>query len=109
MNRRSLFKSLLALPIVFLGSKLTIAEPEPKQTIYWTGTRIPIDTPLHVTFGCGHPGYLTKEGKGYTLIHHGLYSSNKIVAFWLPGDKIKYYDCPECFTYNFNKRPEFRK
>jgi len=124
MNRRNLFKSLLALPIVFLGSKLVLASEDrlilydlhtakkafsPENTkpiVYWTGTNIPTTSPLSVTFGCGHPGYITKGDKHYVLIHHGIYSSTKTIVTWMPGDKIKYFDCPECFHINFNKQLE---
>jgi hypothetical protein len=74
MNRRNLFKGLFALPIVVLGSKLGLAEEkqkEQKPTVYWIGTKVPIDQPCPYNkkqlypirfISCGHTNLTMSPG-----------------------------------------------
>jgi hypothetical protein len=98
VNRRSLFKSLFALPIVFLGSKLIVAEPEPKQTVYWRGTNVPMTDPLYCTFGCGHKGWVSVEDDKYSVCISDVYGVTRTrITIKFPNTfDLKYIVCPSC-------------
>lgn len=116
MNRRSLFKSLFALPIVFLGSKIAFSNENKLNTenlrslskvfspenmrpmIFWKGTNIPISSPLPVTFGCGHLGYIRKGNKPYEIFQTDENDANKIRISWRQPNiyDLKYTMCFKC-------------